>query len=183
MQNPITGNVGVYLLKSPDGLFKIGHSGDVNKRVSTLSSALLGNLEIVDVIDVEDKARRVCVEKCLHALLFEYHVAREWYRLPDDLEAWKNAVNTIASEPSVYSFWRQISAQRSPALKRVKWHRMTRKYRGSRSKPQISSPTAVLQQIIPSETDGLRCPMRGLCLTREAHRKARQTLFDRITGF
>lgn len=72
----------VYLIYSDSGLYKIGVSNDVEKRMATLRTASGYNITCLAYYKTKDKA--TIVERALHKLFDEFRVLGEWFDFPED---------------------------------------------------------------------------------------------------
>ena len=72
----------VYLLYSESGLYKIGVSNDVEKRMSTLRTGSGYQLSCLAYYKTKDKP--TTVERTLHKLFAEFRVLGEWFDFPKD---------------------------------------------------------------------------------------------------
>lgn len=65
----------VYVVKSSNGLLKIGHTNEPSRRLTMLRTSTADQLTLLGVVPAT-----VEQEKELHGLLHEHRVAREWFR-------------------------------------------------------------------------------------------------------
>lgn len=72
----------VYLLYSESGLYKIGVSNDVEKRMSTLKTG--SGYPIMCLAYYKTKDKPTTVERILHKLFDEFRVQGEWFDFPKD---------------------------------------------------------------------------------------------------
>lgn len=72
----------VYLIYSEAGLYKIGVSNDVEKRLSTLRTGSGHKLCCLAYYKTKDKATNV--ERALHKLFDEFRAQGEWFAFPED---------------------------------------------------------------------------------------------------
>lgn len=72
----------VYLIYSESGLYKIGVSNDVEKRMSTLRTGSGYALTCLAYYKTKDKP--TTVERALHKLFDEFRVLGEWFDFPKD---------------------------------------------------------------------------------------------------
>lgn len=72
----------VYLLYSEAGLYKIGVSNDVEKRMSTLRTGSGYQLTCLAYYKTKDKP--TTIERALHKLFAEFRVLGEWFDFPKD---------------------------------------------------------------------------------------------------
>lgn len=72
----------VYLIYSESGLYKIGVSNDVEKRLATLRTSSGHALSCLGYYKTEDKATKV--ERALHKLFEEFRTLGEWFDFPKD---------------------------------------------------------------------------------------------------
>lgn len=70
----------LYILRNKDGLYKIGVSVDVRRRVNQLKTAQ-PDLELLFAIKLRDYK---AAEKYLHSTLSAYRYKREWFNLRGD---------------------------------------------------------------------------------------------------
>lgn len=71
----------VYLIRSQDGYFKIGHTSDPDNRMKTFSVKLPFDVEYVCLIWSGDRFE---LERSLHDLYKSKHVNGEWFNLSDE---------------------------------------------------------------------------------------------------
>ena len=68
---------GVYVVVSArDGLYKIGMSGNIERRLKHL-----GDVELFSWVPCRDREQAVVVESCLHSIFADRHVEGEWFDL------------------------------------------------------------------------------------------------------
>lgn len=72
----------VYLLYSESGLYKIGISNDVEKRMNTLRTGSGYQLTCLAYYKTKDKP--ATVERALHKLFDEFRVLGEWFDFPKE---------------------------------------------------------------------------------------------------
>lgn len=72
----------VYLIYSESGLYKIGVSNDVEKRMSTLRTGSGYPLTCLAYYKTKDKP--TTVERALHKLFDDFRVLGEWFDFPKD---------------------------------------------------------------------------------------------------
>lgn len=72
----------VYLIYSESGLYKIGVSNDVEKRLSSLRTGSGYSLSCIAYYKTKDKP--TTVERALHKLFAEFRVNGEWFDFPKD---------------------------------------------------------------------------------------------------
>lgn len=68
----------VYLIQSPTGHYKIGHTSNPDKRIKTFESKLPFEIEFIHLICTED---RFALEKELHRKFAQQRVRGEWFKL------------------------------------------------------------------------------------------------------
>jgi hypothetical protein len=73
----------IYLIKSGNGLYKVGKTRNLAKRIRDLQTGNPNKLEIVDSFQTDDPGT---VEAILHDMLSPYHVKGEWFRIPKGKE-------------------------------------------------------------------------------------------------
>ena len=80
VENEYLPDVGfVYLIERPDGLIKIGHARDIDRRFAQLSREQDG-LKILKLIRC---LNRMATEAALHEMFDDYREFGEWFSLPD----------------------------------------------------------------------------------------------------
>lgn len=71
----------VYLIRRPDGCYKIGYSKEPAQRASNLAAEIGEPVDIVHTIECDDMP---AAEEGLHRQHARYHATGEWYALPVD---------------------------------------------------------------------------------------------------
>ena len=190
MIDHITNAACVYLVKEPSsGFYKIGHAANFRDRLSGLATGLPHALEPIDVIPITSHHIRDYTEKCLHILLQDCHVIREWYQLADDLGAWKAAAASVVARngniEAYYSELLPLKTLRTPRPRR-RYSPRTRPNRPRQVfKPATPEPQAL--RLLPAQPDIQKAaaaivalPGHGSCVAQKAKRLARQDVLDRI---
>lgn len=73
----------IYVIAHPHGYFKVGRSGNPERRVRSIQTGSPYELRLLLKAEFEDAQG---VEKRIHRLLSEYNIRREWFELPADVQ-------------------------------------------------------------------------------------------------
>lgn len=97
----------VYAIESPQGLVKIGKSGNPDQRISTLSSA--GGFEPVSVWYSLPVPNAAAIETAAHGALAEFRQMGEWFKAPFDAAV--DAVQSLIKPAEPVVVWQTIAKQ------------------------------------------------------------------------
>lgn len=83
----------VYVIRSSNGLYKVGYSSDPRKRLTMLRTSTADDLTLLGVTagTMADEAR-------LHAEMAQHRVAREWFKFSRRLEVLISTLTPLASK-------------------------------------------------------------------------------------
>ena len=95
----------VYAIESPQGLVKIGRSGNPDQRIGALSSA--GGFEPVSVWYSLPVPNAAAVETAAHSALAEFREMGEWFKTP--FSAAVDAVQSLIYPAPVPRTWRDVA--------------------------------------------------------------------------
>lgn len=95
----------VYLIRCKNtSYYKIGHTGDLEARMGDLQVANPHELEVIGIIDADDKEEGLSIEKRLHLAFRKYRLHGEWFDFKNRDIVWlKRNICRLTKEVAPFS--------------------------------------------------------------------------------